>query len=60
MTGVSAGEMLTVVDALEVDGRCKVLMEKNPATLKAAKHAYRRVLDISWDDAEDYLFAKID
>ena len=28
--------------------------------LKAAKHAYRRVLDMSWDDAEDYLFAKID
>jgi len=38
----------------------KVLMEKNPVAMKAAKHAYRRVLDMSWDDAEDYLFAKID
>jgi feruloyl-CoA hydratase/lyase len=38
----------------------RVLMEKNPTVLKAAKHAYRRVLDMSWDDAEDYLFAKID
>jgi trans-feruloyl-CoA hydratase/vanillin synthase len=38
----------------------KVLLEKNPYALKAAKHAYRRVLDMSWDDAEDYLFAKID
>src|SRR4051812_30866866 len=38
----------------------KVLMEKNPIAMKAAKHAYRRVLDMSWDDAEDYLFAKID
>jgi feruloyl-CoA hydratase/lyase len=38
----------------------RVLMEKNPVALKAAKHAYRRVLDMSWDDAEDYLFAKID
>lgn len=38
----------------------KVLLEKNPTVLKAAKHAYRRVLDMSWDDAEDYLFAKID
>jgi trans-feruloyl-CoA hydratase/vanillin synthase len=38
----------------------KVLLEKNPGVLKAAKHAYRRVLDMSWDDAEDYLFAKID
>jgi trans-feruloyl-CoA hydratase/vanillin synthase len=38
----------------------KVLLEKNPGVLKAAKHAYRRVLDMSWDDAEDYLAAKID
>jgi len=38
----------------------RVLMQKNPVALKAAKHAYRRVLDMSWDDAEDYLFAKID
>ncbi len=38
----------------------KVLLKKNPNVLKAAKHAYRRVLDMSWDDAEDYLFAKID
>jgi trans-feruloyl-CoA hydratase/vanillin synthase len=38
----------------------RVLMEKNPTVLAAAKHAYRRVLDMSWDDAEDYLFAKID
>ena len=28
--------------------------------LRAAKHACRRVGDMSWDDAEDYLFAKID
>jgi trans-feruloyl-CoA hydratase/vanillin synthase len=33
---------------------------QNPAVLKAAKHAYRRVLDMSWEDAEDYLFVKID
>jgi trans-feruloyl-CoA hydratase/vanillin synthase len=38
----------------------QVLIAKNPTALKAAKHAYRRVLDMSWDDAEDYLFAKID
>jgi trans-feruloyl-CoA hydratase/vanillin synthase len=38
----------------------RVLLRKNPVVLKAAKHAYRRVLDMSWDDAEDYLFAKID
>ena len=38
----------------------RILMEKNPVVLRTAKHAYRRVLDMSWDDAEDYLFAKID
>ncbi len=37
-----------------------VLLEKNPVTLRAAKHACKRVRDLSWDDAEDYLFAKFD
>ena len=36
------------------------LIGKNPMALRAAKHAYRRVREMSWDDAEDYLFAKID
>jgi trans-feruloyl-CoA hydratase/vanillin synthase len=43
-----------------VTSLAQVLLEKNPTVLRAAKHAYRRVLDMSWDDAEDYLFAKID
>ena len=38
----------------------RTLLEKNPAALRAAKHAFRRVRDMSWDDAEDYLFAKVD
>jgi len=32
----------------------------HPNALRAAKHACRRVVDLSWDDAEDYLFAKLD
>lgn len=36
------------------------LMEKNPTTLRCTKHAVRRVRDMSWDDASDYLFAKMD
>jgi trans-feruloyl-CoA hydratase/vanillin synthase len=36
------------------------LLEKNPMTLRIAKHAARRVRDMSWEDAEDYLFAKSD
>ena len=38
----------------------KALMKKNPTVLRAAKHAYRRVLEMSWEDSEDYLFAKMD
>lgn len=32
-----------------------VLLEKNPATLKAAKDAFKRVIDMNYDNAEDYL-----
>ncbi|WP_068685870.1 MULTISPECIES: p-hydroxycinnamoyl CoA hydratase/lyase [unclassified Variovorax] len=37
-----------------------VLLQKNPMTLRAAKDAFRRVRDMSWEDANDYLFAKLD
>jgi len=36
------------------------LIGKNPMALRIAKHAARRVGDMSWEDAEDYLFAKLD
>jgi trans-feruloyl-CoA hydratase/vanillin synthase len=36
------------------------LLEKNPMALRMAKHAARRVRDMSFEDAEDYLFAKMD
>lgn len=36
------------------------LMGKNPTVLRAAKIAYRRVRDMSYDDANDYLMAKND
>jgi len=38
----------------------RLLLQKNPSALRGAKQAYRRVRDMSWDDAEDYLFAKMD
>ena len=38
----------------------EVLMAKNPTVLRAAKIAYRRVRDMSYDDANDYLMAKND
>ena len=36
----------------------KKLMEKNPHVLSAVKLAYRRVKDMTWDESEDYLYAK--
>ena len=35
-----------------------VLLEKNPVTLKAAKDAFKRVIDMTYDDAEDYLVVR--
>ncbi len=43
-----------------VEKLAKTLLEKNPMALRIAKHAARRVNDMSWEDAEDYLFAKLD
>ena len=34
------------------------LMEKNPHVLSAIKLAYRRVKEMTWDESEDYLYAK--
>src|SRR6478735_7948133 len=38
----------------------ETLMGKNPTVLRAAKTAYRRVRDMSYEDAGDYLMAKND
>jgi trans-feruloyl-CoA hydratase/vanillin synthase len=38
----------------------KALLDKNPTTLRQAEHACKRVIDMDWDQSEDYLFAKID
>ncbi|MDO8597068.1 MAG: p-hydroxycinnamoyl CoA hydratase/lyase, partial [Sulfuricaulis sp.] len=36
----------------------KKLMEKNPHILSAIKLTYRRVKEMNWDVAEEYLYAK--
>jgi trans-feruloyl-CoA hydratase/vanillin synthase len=38
-----------------VEQVCKVLLQKNPVALKAAKDAIRRVGEMTYDHAEDYL-----
>ncbi len=43
-----------------VEKLARTLLEKNPMALRIAKHAGRRVRDMPWEDAEDYLFAKLD
>ena len=34
---------------------CQVLLQKNPVALKAAKDAVRRVMEMTYENAEDYL-----
>ncbi len=38
----------------------RTLLSKNRAAVRAAKHAFRRVGAMSWDDSDDYLAAKLD
>lgn len=38
----------------------KVLMEKNPTVLRTAKIAHRMAAEMSWEQATDYLMAKVD
>jgi len=41
-----------------VRGLADVLLAKNPVTVKAAKDAFKRVIDMTYDDAEDYLVVR--
>ncbi len=38
----------------------KILLEKNPVTLKAAKDTFKRVRTMAWDAADDYIYAKLE
>jgi len=39
---------------------CDTLLEKNPVTLKAAKDTFKRVRNMPWDAADDYIYAKLE
>jgi feruloyl-CoA hydratase/lyase len=65
--GKRAKEMGLVNDAVPKDQLrervrklARTLLEKNPVVLSAAKRAYKHVRDMSWEDAADYLAAKMD
>lgn len=36
------------------------LLEKNPVVLRAAKNGFKRCRELTWDQNEDYLYAKLD
>jgi trans-feruloyl-CoA hydratase/vanillin synthase len=36
------------------------LAEKNPIALRAAKHGFKRCRELTWEQSEDYLYAKVD
>jgi trans-feruloyl-CoA hydratase/vanillin synthase len=36
------------------------LLEKNPVVLRAAKHGFKRCRELTWEQNEDYLYAKVD
>jgi feruloyl-CoA hydratase/lyase len=38
----------------------KVLLQKSPVPLRAAKNGFKRCRELTWEQAEDYLYAKVD
>ncbi len=66
-TGRQAAEMGLVNRALpasqlrdETVALARKLMEKNPVILRAAKHGFKRCRELTWEQSEDYLYAKLD
>ena len=44
----------------EVESLAREVLAKNPVVLRAAKLGYRHCAAMSWDQAEDYLYAKLE
>lgn len=44
----------------EVEKLCQTLLEKNPVVLRYAKNGFKRFRELTWDQNEDYLYAKLD
>jgi len=43
-----------------VQALARTLLEKNPSVLSAAKHGFKRCRELTWEQNEDYLYAKLD
>jgi len=66
-TGKQAAEMGLVNRAVPLEkleeetvALAKKLLEKNPVVLRAAKHGFKRCRELTWEQSEDYLYAKLD
>jgi trans-feruloyl-CoA hydratase/vanillin synthase len=66
-TGKQAAEMGLVNKAVpletlreETRTLARKLILKNPVALRAAKHGFKRCRELTWDQCEDYLYAKFD
>ncbi len=44
----------------EVEALARELLEKNPVALRAARLGFKHAQEMSWDAAEDYLYAKLE
>lgn len=44
----------------EVTKLARELLGKNPVVLRAAKHGFKRCRELTWEQNEDYLYAKVD
>ena len=66
-TGVEAARMGLVNSSVpraqlrdEVNALAASLLEKNPVVLRIAKHGFKRCRELTWEQNEDYLYAKVD
>jgi feruloyl-CoA hydratase/lyase len=66
-TGRQAAEMGLVNRAVPIEklreetiALARKLAEKNPVVLRAAKHGFKRCRELTWEQSEDYLYAKFD
>jgi trans-feruloyl-CoA hydratase/vanillin synthase len=44
----------------EVTKLAQELRDKNPVVLRQAKHGFKRCRELTWEQSEDYLYAKVD
>ena len=44
----------------ETTALAKVLLTKNPVALRQAKNSFKRCRELTWEQSEDYLYAKVD